>query len=363
MNVRFGIEEEFFFLDPSTLAPVALGASARESASHGSLPGTVSAEFLTCQIEHATSPVVSVEEARIQLGAFRAELARLAESEAMLAASTGTPFGVAENSAVSDSGRYRTIAHLLGDIAGEHHVNGLHVHVEIPDPDDRVHALNALRPWLPLFLAISTNSPFWRGHDTGFSSWRSIILRRFPMIGSPPHFRDADDYRARVNGLVELGAAPDPASVSWLARISERFPTVEVRAFDAQLTVDDALLFAALARALLTSAITPETQIETDAIDTSLWMAAREGIDGRLLHPMTGGVSDTRALIRLTLRMLTPALQATGDLNFVTDRLERLLADGTGADRQRRAFARAGVDGLRSLLAPASETWIPDSAA
>lgn len=360
MDAYFGVEEEFFFLDRSTLAPVSLGSSARESVVGESLPGTVCAEFLTCQIEHATSPVVSVAEAREQLDSFRAHLARYAEHNTILGAGMGTPFGTASSSIVSDSGRYRTIARWLGDIVGEHQVNGLHVHVEIPDADDRVHALNAVRPWLPVLLALSTNSPFWHGRDTGYCSWRTILLRRFPTIGSPPPFRDADDYRAGVNRLVELGAAPDAASLAWLARISERFPTVEVRVFDAQLTAEDALLMAALTRALLTSAIAPQNDIDTDAVDTSLWMAAREGLDGRLLHPLTGGVSETRSLVQLMLRMLTPALQATGDLDFVADRLARLLADGTGADRQRRAFARDGINGLRSLLAPAAEAPVAD---
>jgi len=362
MNARFGVEEEFFFLDPSTLAPVSLGSSARESVLGEDFPGTVAAEFLTCQIEHATSPVITIEQARAQLGAFRAHLTRHAEGDVLLGAGMGTPYGTASSTAVSDSDRYRTIARWLGDIVGEHQVNGLHVHVEIPDADDRVRALNALRPWLPVLLAISTNSPFWHGRDTEFGSWRTILLRRFPTIGSPPPFRDADHYRAYVDRLVELGAAPDAASLSWLARISERFPTVEVRVFDAQLAAEDTLLFAALTRALLTSAIAPETHMETDAIDTSLWMAAREGLDARILNPMSAGVSDARALVPLMLRMLTPALQATGDFDFVTDRLARLLAEGTGADRQRRAFARGGINGLRSLLAPASEAWVPDSA-
>lgn len=357
---HFGVEEEFFFLNRSTLAPVSLGSSARESVAGENLPGAVSAEFLTCQIEHATSPVSSIAEARAQLDSFRGHLTRFAKESALLGAGMGTPFGTA-TSTVVDSARYRTIARWLGDIVGEHQVNGLHVHVEIPDADDRVRALNALRPWLPVLLSLSTNSPFWRGHDTGFGSWRTILLRRLPTIGSPPPFRDADDYRACVNRLIELGAAPDAASLAWLARVSERFPTVEVRVFDAQLTAEDALLLAALTRALLTSAITPRTHMETDAIDTSLWMAAREGLDARLLDPMTGGVSDARSVVQLMLRMLAPALQATNDLDFVTDRLARLLTDGTGADRQRRAFARDGITGLRALLERSSEARLPDS--
>lgn len=355
---HFGIEEEFFFLDHATLAPVSLGASARESVVSGSLPGTVAAEFLACQIEHATSPVASVAEAREQLVSFREHLARYAEANGLLGAGMGTPFGTGSASVISSSRRYRSIARWLGDIAGEHQVNGLHVHVEIPDAEDRVRALNALRPWLPVLLTLATNSPYWHKRDTNFSSWRSILLRRFPTIGSPPPFRDADHYQSTVNGLIELGAAPDAASISWLARISQRYPTVEVRAFDAQLTADDSLLLATLTRALLTADISSQSPIDTDAIDISLWMAAREGLNARLLHPLTGGASDARSLVELMRRMLTPALQATGDLEFVDDGLSRVLTDGTGAERQRRAFTTGGIEALRSLMREVAEPLV-----
>ena len=346
---HFGIEEEFFFLDRSTLAPVSLGSPARESVVDEEILGTVSAEFLTCQIEHATSPSASITEAHAQLVAFRSSLMHGAARHDVAGASTGTPFEAGPTGAVSSSARHQDLAHWLGDLAGEHKVNGLHVHVEIPDAEDRVRALNALRPWLPVLLSLSVNSPFWREHDTNFSSWRSILLRRFPTMGCPPPFRDADHYQRNAARVIALDAAPDAAALWWLARISERFPTVEVRVFDAQLTADDSLLLAALTRALLTSEISSQP-METDAIDTCLWLAAREGLDARLLNPMNGGVSDARSLLHLMLRVLVPALQATDDLEFVEDHLDRVLTEGTGADRQRRAFAEGGVDGLRALV-------------
>ncbi|MDQ0643589.1 carboxylate-amine ligase [Microbacterium murale] len=346
----FGIEEEYFLLDRKTLAPVPLGPPAREVIAAGTLPGTVSAEFLTCQVEYSTSPVTALADAGTELRDARAALAGFARANDAIGASSGTPFGTGAPATTSPSARYATISRWLGDLVGEHQVNGTHIHVEIPDAEDRIRAMNALRPWLPVLLSLSANSPYWHESDTNFRSWRSILLRRFPTFGSPPHFQDASHYEATVNRLIDSGGVPDAASLSWMARISERFPTVEVRVFDAQLTVDDALLLASLTRALLLSAPSPTAPIDTDTIDTSLWIAAREGLDARLTHPLSGGVTAARALVRLLLRMLAPALQANGDLDFVEDRLMRTLRDGTGADRQRAAFDANGIDGLRSLL-------------
>jgi carboxylate-amine ligase len=319
------------------------------------LPGTVSTEFLTCQVEYATSPAASVGTAREEMCAIRDHLGRFASENDAVAAGTGTPFGTGAAASTTPSDRYRTIAWWLGDITGGHQVNGLHVHAEVIDDEQRVRALNALRPWLPVLLALSGNSPFWHERDTNYSSWRSILLRRLPMMGCPPPFRDYTDYRAVVDRLVGMGAALDIASLSWTARLSDRFPTVEVRAFDAQLGVDDALLLAALTRALVTSAEEPATHLETDALDTALWMAAREGLDGKLLHPHTGEIADTRTLVRVLFTILTPALQTAGDLEFVEEQLARTLTDGNGADRQRRAFATYGMEGLRSLLGGEAE--------
>lgn len=346
----FGIEEEHFLLDRKTLAPVPLGPPAREVMARGSLPGTVAAEFLTCQLEYATSPVQTLADARTELDDARTALARFADDNDCISASSGTPFGRGAQATTSPSTRYATIKSWLGDIAGDHQVNGMHVHVEFRDAEERIRALNALRPWLPVLLALSANSPYWHERDTNFRSWRSILLRRFPTTGTPPPFRDAGHYEETVHRLIASGGAPDAASLSWMARLSERFPTVEVRVFDTQLTVDDALLLAALTRALLTST-PPSMAIETDTIDTSLWIAAREGLDGQLTHPVSGEIADARTLARLLLRMVTPALQSSGDLEFVEDRLTRTLRDGTGADRQRAAYDVNGIDGLRSLLA------------
>lgn len=321
---RFGIEEEFQLLDEDTLVPVPLGSSARAVLPSGA--GTVTKEFLTSQVEFSTSPVRTLEAAENQLTAFRGALHAFAGRNQAVAAASGTPFGVGPAASVSESERYGTIARWLGHIADGHHANALHVHIEVPDADDRVRALNAVRPWMPTLLALSGNSPFADGRDTGHETWRTVLMRRFPLAGCPPHFDGIGHYRAAVNRLVAQRIIPDIASVCWSARLSETYPTVELRVFDAQLTIEDTLFFAALGRALVETAL----------------------VDGTLIP--------ARDSARLLLRTVTPALTDSGDVEFVVGHLDRILHAGTGAQRQRAAYEKGGLRGLRELLRHHDET-------
>lgn len=344
---RFGIEEEFQLLDEETLVPVPLGSAAYAALPSGA--GAVAEEFLTSQVEFATSPVATIAHAADELHAFRQALSVFAHRHRAVVIGSGTPFGRGPEASVSPSERYGTLAHWLGHIVDSHHADGLHVHVEVPDDEARVRALNAVRPWMPTLLALSGNSPYADGHDTGHHSWRSIIMRRFPLAGCPPCFHDVDDYRTAVDRLVAQRVIPDVASVSWALRISDTYPTVELRLFDAQLTVDDGLLLAALSRALVASAPTDSPAQDTDTVQFSMWAASREGLDATLVHPETDELVSARDVVALLLQTLAPVLEESGDLAFVQEHLARILRSGTGAERQRAAFAENGVAGLRGL--------------
>ncbi len=353
---RFGIEEEFALLDEETLVPVPLGGAAIDALTSGTgtFPpggaGTVKKEFLTSQVEFATSPVRTLAEAEMQLRLCRSALTDFARAHRAVAVGMGTPFGVGPAGTVTESARYGKIAHWLGLISDTHHVNGLHVHVEIPDAEARVRALNAVRPWLPVLLALSANSAFADARDTGHASWRSIIMRRLPLFGSPPRFIDAAHYHATVDRLVRAHVIPDVASVAWAARISARYPTLEFRVFDAQLCAEDTLLLAALCRALVHTAPAEGTLHDTDVIQASLWSAARWGMDAILMHPVSGEPIAARSAIGLLRRTTAPALEESGDLPFVNQHLARLFREGNGADRQRAAHRDSGIAGLRALV-------------
>lgn len=346
---RFGIEEEFVLLDAESLVPLAMGDGAKERITGRSSLGEVMAEYLTCQLECATDPLSSLNEAEAQLRHLRGLVSALAEEHGAVATASGTPFATTRTLAVSPSAHYEEVSAQLGHITREHEVNGLHVHVEVPDPDERIRALNRLRGWLPLLLALTGNSPFANGLDSGFASWRSILIRRLPSSWCPPRFRDLDDYHAHVAQLVDLRAIAEPASLAWAVRLSERFPTVEARVFDAQLEPEDTLFAASLTRAIVRTEDGAASIGELDGIDASLWMAARNGMDARIVDPTTGTVSAAWDVADRMLSAIAPALEEAGDAAFVAERLGRLRTEGTGAERQRRVHARGGLAGLRRL--------------
>lgn len=347
---RFGIEEEFVLLDEQSLVPLALSPAAHARVIGAHAGGRISPEYLMCQLEAATSPLHTMTEAAEQVHALRGVVAAHVEPLGGIAASTGTPFIAPERVDLAPSEHYVVVAELLGEITREHQANGLHVHVEVTDDEERVRALNRIRAWMPALLALTGNSPFSHGRDSGFASWRSILIRRLSTCWTPPRFEDLSDYRSRVDRLVGIGLIAEASSLGWTVRLAERYPTVEVRVFDAQLTVEETLLAAALTRALVQSdELGGLPDIGLDAIDASLWTAARRGRDARIVDPSTGEVAEVQDVIDRMLSRLRPVLAEAGDEDLVSEGIARLRADGTGAQRQTRAFAERGADGLRDI--------------
>lgn len=347
---RFGIEEEFLLLDGDALVPLAMADGSREQIARLRSGGSVTAEYLTSQLETATEPMRTRAEAESQVRHLRGLVGRYAHEHRAIAAATGHPFATTRTSIISSSPHYDDVASRLGHLSRDHEVNGLHVHVEVTDDEERIRALNRLRGWLPVLLALTGNSPFSNGLDTAFASWRSVLIHRLPSSWCPPRFHDLDDYRARIAQLIDIDAIGETASLSWAVRLAERYPTVEVRVFDVQLEPEDAVLAALLCRALVLSDDRSLHTDRLDGIDASLWTAARSGMDARLVDPTTGEASDAWAVVDRMRDAIAPALQQFGDEEFVAERLDRLRADGTGATRQRRAYAQGGVPSLAALL-------------
>ena len=353
---RFGVEEEFVLLDEQTLVPSAMTPETRERILIEAGAG-VTPEYLTCQLETATEPCSTRADAESQLRRTRTLLGDVAAVQGSIAAATGTPFISPQRLVVSSSAHYDAVSAQLVEITREHEVNGLHIHVEVPDEEERVRVVNRVRAWLPPLLAITGNAPFAHGRDSGFASWRSILIRRLPASWTPPLFRDLTDYRSHVEQLVSMGAIAEASSLSWTVRLSERFPTVEVRVFDTQPTVDDTLLAVAVTRALLVSDALDDCHgIGADAIDASLWTAARYGTDARLVDPVSGAVESAWTIAESLLERLRPALAQLGDEDFVSEGIARIRTDGTGAERQRRAYAERGTAGLRELYRSGTAT-------
>ncbi len=347
---RFGIEEEFVLLDQTSLVPLALSPEAHAGVIGEHAGGRISPEYLMCQLETATAPLRTMTEAAEQVRALRRRVSDHVASDGGIAASTGTPFIAPERVDLAPSEHYDVVAELLGEITREHQANGLHIHVEVPDDEERVRALNRVRGWMPALLGLMGNAPFSHGRDSGFASWRSILIRRLSTCWTPPRLADFSDYRDRVARLVEVGLISEASSLGWTVRLAERYPTVEVRVLDAQLTVEETLLGVALTRALvLSDDLGGLPDMGLDAIDASLWTAARRGPDALILDPTSGEVASVQDVVDRMRERLRPVLEELGDDDLVTEGIARLRADGIGAQRQLRAHAERGVDGLRDL--------------
>ena len=357
MVFTFGIEEEFLLLDPLTGLPS--GAQEPTRAFLSAAPGgfTGSAELLDAQVEGATPVCTDRFQALDALLGFRTRLASAAVSAGVAVAATGAAPRIPGTPAVLNSSkRYREMGALTGAVGSEQYVNGTHVHVGIPSREDGVRVLNGLRPWLALVGAISANSPYWRGEDSSFASWRMVHYRRWSIQGCPPFFRDAADYDRRLGNLLATDVVPDAGHVGWAARLSERFPTVEVRIADAQLQAQDSVLLAVLVRALVATLAAAEDEDpgsaapDPELLDAGLWQAARFGLGGNLLaHP--GGSIPAAELLAALLEYVTPALEDSGDRDFAAAGIGRILHLGTGSERQRAAVRTGGFDALMELYA------------
>lgn len=346
---RFGVEEEFFLLDESDgrARPVAAEVLARLPADPRERGMS---EFLATQVEHATGVCESAVAARTQLLEFRAALAEASAESGAVAAGMGTPFRAEEHPTLSPGARYAELAARHASLIDEHQVAAVHVHVEIPDADTGVRALRELAAWLPFLKAVSGNAPWWSGHDTGFESWRAILLRRWTTGGCPPAVATGAEYAARAAALVGVGGTRDEATVAWDVRLSSQYPTVELRVVDAQLTADDALLVALIARGLVSSAIRRPDAVpafDPELVDAAIWHAARFGLSGSVAVPGAGLVPVGDAIARLA-----DALDAgDDDRELIASGLRRVMEQGTGAERQRGAAGEGGWAMLRGYLA------------
>ncbi|PYI38639.1 hypothetical protein CVS30_08720 [Arthrobacter psychrolactophilus] len=354
--LTFGIEEEFVLLDRSTLVPVPIAADIQRALANFNFGRTVvQSEFLRCQLEYSSPVLMHFDEAAQALWDFRSAVAQCADEYGVVVAGVGTSFRNPAQAMVTEEGRYIAIAESIGILASEHYINGLHIHVGVPGREAGVVSLNYLRQWLPTLLAMSANSPFWCGQDTGFSSWRAIQYRRWSSAGCPPEFIDAIDYEKRILALIGLGVTPDKGSISWSARLSARHPTVEIRVADAQLDPSTTLLLALIVRALVLASMTQSETVPPDPapelLDAGLWHAARYGLSAQLVHPLHHRLVPASEAVQSLLDAAHLALEVLGDLAIVTALAEQLLLVGTGADRQRLAFNTAGKVGLASFLA------------
>ncbi|WP_327280230.1 MULTISPECIES: carboxylate-amine ligase [unclassified Streptomyces] len=356
--ITVGVEEEYLLVDPETFLPTPLVQEVRATARLAPLTEEreVQDELLQAQIEVATPVCTALEEVGGHLLRLRHAVASAAQANGCcIAISATAPVRDAVPVPITSTARYvkmRQEARLLVD---EQLICGMHVHVGMPDRETAVAVLNRMRVWLPTLLAMSANSPLWDGRDTGFASWRTVVFGRWPVSGPPPHFAGLADYEERVDALVKPGVIPDRGQLYWQARLSERYPTVEVRCCDVQLEADDAVMLAGIIRGLAATAIAEVTAgtalapCRPELLQAATWHAARHGLGSTLVSP-AGRLESGGDVLRALLRYIGPALEENGDHREVTALVHRLLQRGTAAERQRRALAEAGLPAVGALM-------------
>ncbi|MBT2383925.1 glutamate--cysteine ligase [Streptomyces sp. ISL-11] len=353
-----GVEEEYLLLDPHSGLPVPLAEKVRAAAGPRPLraEGELHSELLQSQIEVATAVCGDLGELEEHLLRLRRAVGEAAAGAGCRVAASGTaPFAGPVPPAVTDDRRYRGIHADAPQLVDEQLINGMHVHVGIADRATGVAVLNRIRPWLPVLVAMASNSPMWTGHDTGFASWRTVVFGRWPVSGPPPAFEDAEDYDRRVRALMRTRILRDRGQLYWQARLSERYPTVEVRALDVQLRTGDAVMFAGLVRALVDTALeeseraAPFPVPAPELLATANWHAARHGLSGELLDER-GGRRPAGEVVGRLVDHLSPALERSDGGGEVAAFAGRLQERGTAADHQRAALAEGGWRAVLELI-------------
>jgi carboxylate-amine ligase len=348
-----GVEEELMIVDGRTMELV----SAIEElmvAVPSETEGEVKPELLQSVLEISTDVCRNAGEAAGQLEELRRRVRETAEKQGLTVASAAThPFAKWEQQQVVDRDRYHELVDALRFVVRQELLFGLHVHVGIDDPEKAIHVANGMRVHIPILLALSTNSPFWRGLPTGLMSTRMPIFKLLPRTGVPQRFEGWADYQARIEFMVDAGAVADYTYLWWDVRPHPKLGTIEVRSCDAQTRLEHTLGLAALIQAMayeLAEHYEAGDQLGTyphELLEENKWLAARYGLGGELIDLPRSSRVPARDLARRLVDRLRPHARELGserELEAVMD----LVEGGTGAERQLAEW-RADRD-LRGLV-------------
>lgn len=357
-----GIEEEYQVIDAQTraLRPRGTGILHRAEATLGE---AVQPELFLSQVEIATPAVATLDEARAELVKARAALVQAAKGSGSRIVAAGThPFSHWDEQRVTPKDRYRRLAETFGQAARELIIFGCHVHVAVPNREMGLHVMNRARVWLAPLLALSANSPFFQGRDTEYASFRTELWSRFPLAGPPLVFQNLAEHDALVQNLVHAGAVKDATNLYFDMRVPEKTPTIEFRVCDVCARVDEAVLLAALCRALTQVCLdddSPPPAVRPELLRAAHWQAARDGLDGELVDVWSGDIQliPARAALDALLAFVRPALEENGDWDRATAGVDEVFARGNGASRQRAVYARTGKwEEVAGALADETET-------
>jgi carboxylate-amine ligase len=348
-----GVEEEVMLLDPETWMPASRSEEVLE-ALHPDIAEHTAAETHGSVVELATSPHTTVAGAASELVHLRVGLAERLDTMGMAAAVAGThPLATWEETEVSPGARYQFLYTSLRELARREPTFALHVHVAVPDETAAVRALDGLREELPLLLALSANSPYWQGRDSGLASARIPVFQAFPRTGAPRAFGTYDAYVEAVDVLIRCDAIPEPTFLWWDARLQPRLGTIEIRIMDAQTRVRDTAALTALVQCLVRREAlerpADREPVAAEVLEENRFLASRDGMDARFVDPEAGACLPVADRLEETLHSCAPhaeRLRCQRELASVS-----LLAKHSGALRQRALGSRPeGLPGVLQVM-------------
>lgn len=338
-----GIEEEFQIIDPET----------RELKSHMSqivdrgqviLQERIKQEMHQAVVETGTNICQNIQEARSEVQFLRNNVIELAHEKDLKVAAAGThPFSDWVDQLITPNERYDELINEMRDVARGNLIFGLHVHVGIEDRHEAIKIMNEVRYFLPHIHALSTNSPFWCGRDTGFMSYRSKVFDKFPRTGIPEHFGSVSEYDNYINLLVKTKCIDNGKKIWWDIRLHPFYPTIEYRICDVPMRLDETICLAAIMQALIAKLhkIRQENlsfrTYRRILIAENKWRAARDGIHANLIDFGKECEVPFRNLIEELLFFIDDVLDELGSRKEVAY-VHQILANGTGADRQLAVF-------------------------
>jgi carboxylate-amine ligase len=334
-----GVEEEFQIIDPVSRE---LKSHIQQILEDGKLilAENVKAEMHQSVVEMGTDICCDVNDARVQVTKLRTDLAKLAIKSGLRIAAAGThPFSHWQDQKITEHPRYKVIVDDMQQVARANLIFGLHVHVGVADREVAIHIMNAARYFLPHIFALSTNSPFWIGRNTGFKSYRSKVFDRFPRTGIPDYFNGVSEYDKYINLLIKTGCIDNAKKIWWDIRVHPVFKTLEFRVCDIPLRVDETIALTAVMQAIVAKLHKLLKQnlgfrlYRRALIAENKWRAARYGIKGKLIDFGKSEEVDYKLLAEELLEFIDDVVDELGSRKEV-NYIRNILETGTGADRQ-----------------------------
>ncbi len=341
-----GIEEEFQIVDPETRE---LRSHIEQILEEGKmiLREQVKPEMHQSVVEMGTDVCKNIKEAKAEVYKLRRELNKLALKNNLRIAAAGThPFSHWKDQRITEHPRYKQVVDDMQQVARANLIFGLHVHVGIEDRDDAIHIMNTVRYFLPHIFALSTNSPFWLGRNTGFKSYRSKVFDRFPRTGIPDFFSSAGEFDEYIKLLIKTGCIDNAKKIWWDIRLHPFFGTLEFRICDIPMRAEETIALAALMQAIVAKLYKMLRQninfrnYRRVLIAENKWRACRYGISGKMIDFGKKEEVSTKDLIHELLEFVDDVvdeLDSREEINYIY----KILENGTGADRQLKVWEQS----------------------